>query len=189
MTTTKIDQHPTTRAVRPLGLTGLAGGILTVLVAGYDSVADLTANDSFEAFFAIEGVALVLTLAAVVGLLRTEVPANLATRLALRAAAFGLAVFAAGHLLAGFHPASDNNPLMPVGGIFSSVGMLVAGILLIKGGSWAGPGRFTALMCGLYPFVVLVPVFVIAGDGNKPAIVGFGVVWALFGAAVARIGD
>jgi hypothetical protein len=78
---------------------------------------------------------------------------------------------------------------MPVGGIFSSVGMLVAGILLLAGGRWAGSGRFTALLCGLYPFLVLMPVFVIVGDGNKPAIVGFGVVCALFGAAVARLGD
>jgi hypothetical protein len=188
MTTTMIAPR-TARAVRPLGLTGLAGGILTVLVAGYGSVADLTANDSFDAFFAVEGIALVLTMATVVGLLRTEVPANLATRLALRAAAFGLAVFAAGHLLAGFHPASEDTPLMPVGGIFSSVGMLIAGLLLLSGRRWAGYGRFTALLCGLYPFVVLMPVFVIVGDGNKPAIVGFGVVWALFGAAVARLGD
>jgi hypothetical protein len=187
--TTSMTAKRTARAVRSLGLTGLAGGILTIVIAGWGSVATLTENDNVDAFFAVEGIALVLTLASVVGLLRTDMPTNLATRLALRAAAFGLAVFAAGHLLAGFHPASDDTPLMPVGGIFSSVGMLIAGSLLLAGRRWAGVGRFTALLCGLYPFVVLMPVFVIVGDGNKPAIAGFGVVWALFGAAVARLGD
>lgn len=187
--TTTLTAPRTARAVHPLGLTGLAGGILTVLVAGYDTVADLPANDSFDAFFAVEGVALALTVASVVGLLLSDVAATLPSRLALRAAALGLAVFAAGHLLAGFHPASEETPLMPVGGVFSSVGMLAAGVLVLAGRSWAGPARFTPLLCGLYPFVVLIPVFAIVGDGNKPAIAGFGLVWALFGAAVARLGD
>lgn len=66
--------------------------------------------------------------------------------------------------------------------------MLLAGILVLKAGRWAGKDRFTPLLCGLYPLVILIPVFVIFGDGNMPAIVGFGVVWALFGAAVARLG-
>jgi hypothetical protein len=78
---------------------------------------------------------------------------------------------------------------MPVGGIFSTVGMLLAGILVLRAGRWEGKGRFTPLLCGLYPLVVLIPAFVIFGDGNMPAIVGFGVVWALFGAAVAHQGE
>jgi hypothetical protein len=188
MTTTMIAPR-TARAVRPLGLTGLAGGVMTVLVAGCEQVFGLWDNSSLDGFFVFEAVAIVLTIAPVIGLLRSDVPTNVPTMLALRAAALGLAVFAAGHFLAGFHPASKDNALMPVGGIFSTVGMLLAGILVLKAGRWAGTGRFTPLLCGLYPLVVLIPAFVIFGDGNMPAIVGFGVVWALFGTAVARLGD
>jgi hypothetical protein len=39
---------------------------------------------------------------------------------------------------------------MPVGGSFITVGLLLAGILVLKAGRWAG-GRFTPLLCGLYP--------------------------------------
>jgi hypothetical protein len=188
MTTTTFAPR-TARAVRPLGLTGLAGGILTVLTAGYEQVFGLWDNSSLDGFFVFEAVAIVLTTASVIGLLRSDVPTNAATRLTLRAAALGLAVFAAGQLLAGFHPAGKDNVLMPVGAVFSSLGMLLAGILVLKAGRWAGTGRFTPLLCGLYPPVVLLPAFVIFGEGNMPAIVGFGVVWALFGDAVARLGD
>jgi hypothetical protein len=188
MTTTMIDQK-TAPAVRPLGVIGLAGGILTVLGAGYEQAFGLWDNNSVDGFFVVQAVAIVLTIASVIGLLRSDVPTNLATRLALRAAALGLVVFAAGHFLGGFHPASEDTPLMPVGGMFSTVGMLVAGVLVLKAGRWTGNDRFTPLLCGLYPIVILIPAFVIFGDGNMPAIVGFGVVWALFGAAVARLGD
>lgn len=187
--TTKIVTARTARAVRPLGLIGLAGGILTVLGAGYEQIFGLWENSTQDGFFVVEAVAIVLTIAAVIGLLRSDVTTNLATRLALRAAALGLAVFAAGHFLAGFHLASHDTALMPVGGIFSTVGMLLAGILVLRAGRWEGKGRFTPLLCGLYPLVVLIPAFVIFGDGNMPAIVGFGVVWALFGAAVAHQGE
>jgi hypothetical protein len=34
--------------------------------------------------------------------------------------------------------------------MFSTLGLLVAGILVLKDGPWAGPGRFTPLPCGLY---------------------------------------
>lgn len=188
MTTTTINPHPTTRAVRTLGLTGLAGGTLTVVAAASEYVFGLWENSSVDGFFVVTAVGIVLMTASVIGLLRSDVPATMATRLALRAAVLGLAVFAAGHALAGFHPASEDTLLMPVGGLFSTVGMLVAGILVRKSARWTGIGRFTPLLCGLYPLVILIPAFAIFGDGNMPAIMGFGAVWALFGAAVARLG-
>jgi hypothetical protein len=187
--TTTIHPHPHARAVRPLGLIGLAGGVLTVAGAAYERAFGLWDNSTLDGFFVVEAAALMLSIAAVVGLLRSDLPTNVATRLALRAAALGLAVFAAGHFLAGFHVVSEDTPLMPVGGIFSTIGMLVAGILVLTAGRWTGPSRFTPLLCGLYPPVVLIPAFVVFGDGNMPAIIGFGVVWALFGAAVARLDD
>jgi hypothetical protein len=189
MTTTLNHRPQTVSHVRTLGRVGLAGGVMTIAATIIDPTIGLGDTSSWDGFFVVEGLAVALSIASVLGLLRSDVPANVATRLALRAAAIGLAVFAAGHLLAGFNPASEDTPLMPVGGMFSTVGMLVAAVLVLRSGRWAGPDRFTPLACGLYPVLVLIPAFVVFGDGNMAAIAGFGLVWALFGLGVTRLGE
>jgi hypothetical protein len=46
------------------------------------------------------------------------------------------------------------------------LGMTLAGIAVLRTGYWQGWQRFTPLICGVYPFFVLMPVFAITGGPN-----------------------
>jgi hypothetical protein len=58
--------------------------------AGFEQGFGLWDNSSLDGFFVVQAVAIVLTIASVIGLLRSDVPTDVVTRLALRAAAIGI---------------------------------------------------------------------------------------------------
>lgn len=64
------------------------------------------------------------------------------------------------------------------------LGMTLAGIAVLRAGSWQGWPRFTPLLCGLYPFLVLIPVFAATGGPNFWAIAGVQVPYLLLGFAL-----
>ncbi len=66
----------------------------------------------------------------------------------------------------------------------TGLGMLLAGIAVLRAGRWQGWHRFTPLLCGLYTFVVLLPAFAIARGPNFLALGGWGVCWLLLGVAL-----
>ncbi len=60
-----------------------------------------------------------------------------------------------------------------------------------RAGGWLGWRRFTALVCGLYPLVVMTPVFVLVGHdlpASFVAIAGWGLCWAGLGVGLRRNG-
>lgn len=61
------------------------------------------------------------------------------------------------------------------------LGMVLAGIAVLGAGYWPGWTRFIPLLCGLYPFLVLIPVFAATGGPNFRAIAGLQVPYLLFG--------
>ena len=65
------------------------------------------------------------------------------------------------------------------------LGMVLAGIAVIRESRWQGWGKFTPLLCGLYVFVVLMPAFGASGGPNFLALAGMGLVWSVFGLALA----
>lgn len=66
------------------------------------------------------------------------------------------------------------------------LGMTLAGIAVLRVGIWKGWQRFTPLLCGLYPFLVLIPVFAATGGPNFWAIAGVQVLYLLLGIALGR---
>lgn len=107
-------------------------------------------------------------------------------RVGLVVALLGTAVFAAAHVVAALVAGANDTPLFPLGQIVAAVGMLILGVAVLRRGQWAGVGRLTPLVCGLYPFVILMPAFAIFGEPNFPAIAGFGIPWLLLGVAILR---
>lgn len=64
------------------------------------------------------------------------------------------------------------------------LGMALAGIAVLRAGTWQGWQRFIPLLCGLYPFLVLIPVFAATGGPNFWAIAGVQVPYLLLGLAL-----
>jgi hypothetical protein len=78
--------------------------------------------------------------------------------------------------------------LLPICALLMGLGMLLAGIAVLRTRHWLGWHQYTPLICGLYVFVVLFPAFAIAfaiaeGVGFL-ALGGWGVCWLLLGAAL-----
>lgn len=67
------------------------------------------------------------------------------------------------------------------------LGMLLAGIAVLRAGIWPGWPRFTPLLCGLYPFLVLIPVFAATGGPNFWAIAGVQVPYLLLGLVLYNV--
>lgn len=55
--------------------------------------------------------------------------------------------------------------------------MVAAGIGVVRSGYWRGWCRWTPLLCGLYPFVVIFPVFAAIGEPNFLLLSGWGALW------------
>lgn len=79
---------------------------------------------------------------------------------------------ALGELLLGFY-----TPL-------TGLGLLLTGIAVLRAGHWQGWQRFAPLICGLYPFLILIPAFAASGGPNFWAIAGWQVPFMLLGLAL-----
>ncbi|MCE7986903.1 MAG: hypothetical protein DYG89_37495 [Caldilinea sp. CFX5] len=64
------------------------------------------------------------------------------------------------------------------------LGMTLTGIAVLRAGIWQGWPRFMPLLCGLYPFLVMIPVFAATGGPNFWAIAGVQVPYLLLGLAL-----
>lgn len=67
------------------------------------------------------------------------------------------------------------------------LGMTLAGIAVLRAAIWQGWPRFTPLLCGLYPFLVMIPVFAATGGPNFWAIAGVQVPYLLLGLALYSV--
>jgi hypothetical protein len=182
MTTTS---SPVARSTAPAGVAAAVGGFLFVALGLLPGLFPDFAH--LDTWMLAAALGLVLIVVGVAGLARSGLTGSgWPARIGTGAALLGLAVFALAHALAAVVPGGDDTPLFPIGGVLSAVGMVVAGVAVLRAGRWSGAGRLTPLVCGLYPFVVLIPAFALFGEPNFPAIAGLGAVWGLFGIALAR---
>jgi hypothetical protein len=78
----------------------------------------------------------------------------------------------------------DESILQPVGALITAVGMTLVGIAVLRTGRWGGWQRFTPLLVGVYPFVVMFPFVIVTGEPNIVAISGWGLPWFLLGYAI-----
>jgi hypothetical protein len=85
----------------------------------------------------------------------------------------GFAVGELVHLAAG--GASDI--VFQIASIATLVGMVLAGVGVLRTGRWTGPGRFLPLITGLY--LIPLTVVIIATDAALAALAGYSVLWLL----------
>jgi hypothetical protein len=75
-------------------------------------------------------------------------------------------------------------PLLGFCAPLAGLGLTLTGIAVLRARRWRGWRRFVPLLCGLYPFLVMIPAFAAVGGPNFWAIGGWGVPLALLGMAL-----
>ena len=78
----------------------------------------------------------------------------------------------------------EESVLLPLGALITAVGMTLVGIAVLRARRWRGWPRFTPLLVGVYPFVVMFPLIFITNEPNILAIGGWGLTWLLLGYAM-----
>lgn len=69
-----------------------------------------------------------------------------------------------------------------------AVGMVLAGIAVLRAGRWGGWHRFMPLLSGLYTFLILIPSIVLTGDFNHWVLAGWEIPVVLLGIALYQQG-
>lgn len=101
-------------------------------------------------------------------------------KLILLIPAIGALSYLIGHLLVYF-TTTTIRVFMPVGALLSAAGMTIVGLQFIKQKKWSGWKRFTPLLVGLYPFLVMFPVLIVTGHPDIYLVMLWGVPWLIFG--------
>jgi hypothetical protein len=78
----------------------------------------------------------------------------------------------------------DDSILQPLGAVITAVGMTLVGTAVLRTRRWGGWQRFTPLLVGVYPFLVMFPFVIVTGEPNILAISGWGLPWFLLGYAI-----
>jgi len=78
----------------------------------------------------------------------------------------------------------EDSILQPLGAVITAVGMTLVGIAVLRAKRWGGWQRFTPLLVGIYPFLVMFPFVIITDEANILAISGWGLPWFLLGYAI-----
>jgi hypothetical protein len=79
--------------------------------------------------------------------------------------------------------------LLGISALVQGLGLLLAGIAVVRAGRWHGWHRQIPLLCGLYTFLVLIPALALSPDGyNAWALVGWQIPFALLGLALYQQG-
>jgi hypothetical protein len=68
------------------------------------------------------------------------------------------------------------------------LGLLLAGIAVLRAGRWSGWHRFTPLLCGLYTVLVLIPALALSDGYNTWALAGWQIPFGLLGLALRQQG-
>ena len=86
--------------------------------------------------------------------------------------------------LAGIISLHTGNPMIiffPTGAFLIGLGMLIVGIQVAKAGELKQWKRFTPLLVGVYPFVVMFPIVLVTGSPSIIAIMLWGIPWKIMG--------
>jgi len=74
--------------------------------------------------------------------------------------------------------------LLGLTALVQGLGLLLAGIAVLRAGRWSGWHRFTPLLCGLYTFVILIPALALSNGYNAWALAGWQIPFLLLGVAL-----
>jgi hypothetical protein len=130
----------------------------------------------------------VASLAGVVALALVGAAPGATGRAGMVVAAVGLLGFVAAEILT---PGPAGDALYAVVPLVTALGMVLAGIAVLRAGRWSGWHRYAPILVGLWIVVVVVPVLLVVGDpggsGATPDMFAIGawhLLWAALGAAV-----
>lgn len=173
---------PTLRKVRIAGAlcaVGGAGWLVTGLLSSAISRPHSVAYSLMQVPWLIVQL---LLLVGVVGLVFSGVMSGWLGGIALGIALLGRVVF----VLAEIHASIlvEDSILQPLGAVITAVGMTLVGIAVLRTRRWGGWHRFTPLLVGVYPFLVMFPLVIATGEPNILAISGWGLPWFLLGYAM-----
>ena len=161
--------------LRPLGWTTVVGG-LGVTAAGV--VAAIDANVADSVWFGFAGASVLLVTPGVVGLRRAASDVRVA-RTALGAVAVTMTLFGLAH----FYAVVDQDRAIPFFSAFmllSALGLVVAGIAIVRARRWRPTVRALPLVTGLWPLTI--PIGLAIGDvPHFVAIAIWGVCWTAVG--------
>jgi hypothetical protein len=77
-------------------------------------------------------------------------------------------------------------PLTQLGALLNAVGMVAVGIAVLRARAWRGWTRWIPLAVGLYPFLVMFPMLIVAGRPPSYVIGLWGMIWAVLGAGIGQ---
>jgi hypothetical protein len=169
-------------AVRAAGVATAAGGVLLTALALEAAVGP----DIGPPWFGLAAIGLAGWVAGLVALYRIDVTGSRIGRVALGVAIVAMAVFAIAHVVEALWPRTVE-PLLIFGQATGSLALLIAGVAVVRARRLEGWRRVTPMLCGLWPQVVLTPVFVTVGPGRPIfflAIAGWGLCWVGLGFAL-----
>lgn len=171
---------------RIAGIVGLAGGLLGAVSDAYE-LATLPTEVTMATSLRNALVALMLTIG-LVGLAALGATGSWWWgRVGIGAAILSYAVLVGGELIEPFDPAAAavifENVALPFG-----LGMVLAGVAVLRAHRWSGWRRFVPLAMGAYVLVVFLPVVIVTGSdaGFWAAVLGLSLLFAALGLAVVR---
>jgi hypothetical protein len=177
-------RHAVSRKAVVLGATGAALQILGGVLETVDRVN--AGEPGFAVRTMVIAVAYLMLLVTVLALARSGVAGRAtATRYGLAMAGAGWALSAAAQLVLQVDVDLAEKALFPIATIAIGAGMVAAGIGVVRAGRWRGWRRWAALVCGLYPFLVVFPVFAAVGEPNFLVLSGWGACWLGLALALA----
>lgn len=108
-------------------------------------------------------------------------------RIGIGAAVVGQVLLVVAELTYPSAPA-DGDPLFSVGPLLSGLGLILAGIAVLRAGRWTGWPRFVPLTLGIYVPVIMIPAIIVSGgppaSGALVALAVWDVLWLLLGVGV-----
>jgi hypothetical protein len=163
----------------------LVVGALLAMVLGI-ALAPFQSPDSpsFGLVTTLNAVDHLLFIVGIVGLVRSKAAGHGGLAVAGRAltlAGLGVLVVAEFVSLIDMSVAST---LFGVATLSLALGLILAGVAVLRAGRWVGWRRFTPLACGLYIPLVLFPSFALPGLAMHYALGLWGVPWLLLGMAL-----
>ena len=156
------------RFVRGAAVAGMVGALLQVLGGILETVDPVRpAEPGFAFRTSLIGIAYLMLTAAVIGLARSGVAGQgWPPRLGLAAACLGWILSAVAQFVLQVDVGLAEKVLFPAATVMIGLGMLLAGVAAVRARRLRGWRRFTPLICGLYPFLVIFPVFAGSGAGR-----------------------
>jgi hypothetical protein len=126
----------------------------------------------------------VMLLIGLFGLWRSGAAGNSTpAKLAFWLAVVSRAIFVVAELTAIFD-LNTANVIFGIATPLQGLGMLGLGVAVLTTGLWNGWHSFTPLICGIYPFLILLPAFALSGGPNYYAIGGLSLAYLLLSIAM-----